>query len=174
MSESSEFEKKTIIQVTVVLIVLLFFVFVLNKSHSVENRFVEAQIGTHTVVLEVVDTPDSRVKGLSGREKLKEGTGMLFVFDEVGIHSIWMKDMLFSIDIVWARPSRGSSLLANEDSNGIDEVIEIVHVEENVSPESFPASFRSNIPAKYVIELESGFLETKNVLDGDIVSLLDY
>jgi uncharacterized membrane protein (UPF0127 family) len=51
--------------------------------------------------VEIADTPDSRSLGLMGRHSLDEGTGMLFVFDEEGNHSFWMKDMRFPIDIVW-------------------------------------------------------------------------
>lgn len=50
---------------------------------------------------EVADTPASRAQGLSGRDGLEEGKGMLFLFGERASHGFWMKGMRFPIDIVW-------------------------------------------------------------------------
>lgn len=55
----------------------------------------------YTVRAEVARTLAERRQGLSGREGLAEGTGVLFVFPMLDQHRIWMKDMRFSIDIVW-------------------------------------------------------------------------
>lgn len=49
----------------------------------------------------VADTPQKRQQGLSGREKLLPNTGMFFKFDTLEQQGIWMKDMNFSIDILW-------------------------------------------------------------------------
>ena len=51
--------------------------------------------------LEVANDPSSRTQGLSGREFLAEDAGMLFVFRAEGIHSFWMKDVPFSLDLVY-------------------------------------------------------------------------
>lgn len=50
---------------------------------------------------EVVDTDEGRERGLSGREKMGDGDGMLFVFPKRGLYPFWMKDMSFDLDIVW-------------------------------------------------------------------------
>src|SRR3989338_5701660 len=60
-----------------------------------------AKIGDQAVRVTVADTPESRERGLSGRDGLASDEGMLFVFQNDGYHTFWMKDMLFSIDIIW-------------------------------------------------------------------------
>lgn len=58
-------------------------------------------VGAHEFEVEVVDTPTARRQGLSGRESLPEGYGMLFLFDQPSRQGFWMRDMHFPIDILW-------------------------------------------------------------------------
>jgi hypothetical protein len=109
------------------------------------------RIGDTIVVAEVADTQALQVQGLSNRSSLPAGEGMLFVFDEEGGHSIWMKDMQFAIDIVWAA------------SNGT-----IITIEERVSPNTYPQTFSAAEPrARYVLEVPAGFIDTTGVGVGD-------
>jgi len=64
---------------------------------------------------------------------------MLFVFDKTSIVGIWMKDMLFDIDIVY-----------------VDENCIVVDYFDNVSPSSYPKIYYPSVPTKYVIEMNSG------------------
>ena len=112
------------------------------------------------LTIEVADTQESRELGLSGRAEIASGKGMLFVFDHPGKYGFWMKDMKFSIDMVWI----------NQD--GV-----VVHVERNASPSSYfdhtPALvFVNDVAAKYVLEIEEGkadayglFLGTKVIIE---------
>jgi uncharacterized membrane protein (UPF0127 family) len=88
----------------------------------------------------VADTLDKRILGLSNSTSLPENVdGMLFIFDSVDSHSIWMKDMNYNIDIFW-----------------LDQDFQIVHQELNISPGTYPSqSFSSPSPALYVLELPS-------------------
>jgi uncharacterized membrane protein (UPF0127 family) len=97
--------------------------------------------------------PD-RIKGLSGTPYLPEHVVKLFIFDSAAFHSIWMKDMKYSIDIIW-----------------VDEESKIVHIEEGASPESFPASFVTEVPAKYVIETVENFVSKNKIEVGNVVVL---
>lgn len=106
-------------------------------------------IGGTRVAVAVADTPEKRAQGLSGRTSLTDGTGMLFVFPEVGLHGFWMKDMQFSIDIIWL----------SEDGA-------VVHMAEDVPPESYPASFRPEEPALYVLEVPAGFVKAHHIATG--------
>jgi uncharacterized protein len=58
-------------------------------------------IGGVPVRVEIADGPAERAQGLSFRDGLASGTGMLFVFREPRTLSFWMKDMRFCLDIVW-------------------------------------------------------------------------
>ncbi len=53
------------------------------------------------VAAEVATTTEQKARGLSGRDGLAAGTGMLFPYASPEQIGIWMKDMQFPIDIVW-------------------------------------------------------------------------
>lgn len=108
------------------------------------------QVGTAIVRAEVADTERLWVRGLSGRAGLSMGEGMLFIFKEAGSHGIWMKEMQFSIDIIWAA----------EDGT-------IITIKERATPESYPESFHSSAPALYVLEVPAGFVAEAGVAVGD-------
>ena len=92
-------------------------------------------------LVEVVDTPETITKGLSGRRVLPQRQGMLFVFPKTEVHSMWMPNMYFPLDFVW-----------------MDDQKKIVKIEENVSPCSGTnncTSYSSLYPTKYAIELNA-------------------
>jgi hypothetical protein len=62
-------------------------------------------VGGASFKVELAVTQEQRTQGLSGRAGLAPGTGMLFVFDEEGRYSFWMKEMRFPLDLVWIGPS---------------------------------------------------------------------
>lgn len=115
-------------------------------------ELVPVVIGSTTVQASVADSIPERIKGLSGTPYLPEGVVKLFAFGAEGEHGIWMKDMNYPIDIIWIAKS------------GV-----IVHIEENVSPETYPESFSSPKPAWYVIEAQAGFVGAKKIALGDEV-----
>lgn len=108
----------------------------LDEPHG---RYDASQPGYKCLRLETVDSPEAIRQGLSGRESLPSDQGLLFVFPEPGQHCLWMKDMKFSIDMIW-----------------LDADKKVVTVKEDVQPDSFPDSFCPSSPAKYVIEVNSG------------------
>ena len=111
-------------------------------------------IGSVVVQASVADTLPKRIKGLSDTPFLPTGVVKLFAFGVPGSHSIWMKDMNYALDIIW-----------------VAEEGEIVHIEENVSPDTFPTSFASPTPAWFVVEANAGFVEQYQIKLGDEVIL---
>ncbi len=108
-------------------------------------------IGQTEIKAERADTETSRNQGLSNRRNLAKNTGMLFVFDKPGFYGFWMKEMRFSLDIIW-----------------IDEAWKIVDISKNVSPKSFPTTYVASEPVKYVLEVPAGFTTQNNLDIGDI------
>lgn len=104
--------------------------------------------------VQLADTVAERRQGLSGQDALENDEGMLFVFEEKGKHGFWMKDMKFSIDIIW-----------------IDENLTVIHLEEGVSPDTFPESFAPSVDAHYVLEVYTGQAEAQGIDLGDRVTL---
>lgn len=111
---------------------------------------VKARIASTTVDASVADSLSERIQGLSDTPFLPDHVVKLFVFGAEGSHSIWMKDMNYAIDILWL------------DEDGL-----VVHVEENISPDTYPESFASPTPAWYVVEANAGFVEKNGVKLGD-------
>ena len=111
-------------------------------------------VGNVEIEIEIADTPAERSQGLSGRRSLAENEGMLFVFDSSQIVSFWMKDMRFSIDIIW-----------------VSEELAIVGIEKNLSPATFPQTFSPTEPVKYVIEINAGWADNNNIGVGDSINL---
>lgn len=107
-------------------------------------------IGATEYKLEVADTQEARVQGLSDRKSLAHDTALLFVFDESSVQCFWMKDMQFPIDMVW-----------------VDENWRVVHIERNVSPNTYPDEKCPEKPAKYVIETNANM--TNQLRTGDHV-----
>jgi len=112
------------------------------------------QLAGQELYVSVAETPEARVRGLSGRTSLASNEGMLFIFDTAAKYGFWMKDMLFSIDILW-----------------LSDTGEVVYMEESILPATYPDVFAPNVPARYVLELPAGFAEAYSVKVGDIVRL---
>ncbi|PLS80582.1 hypothetical protein CYG49_04920 [Candidatus Saccharibacteria bacterium] len=109
-----------------------------------------AVINNRSIALDVADTADEREKGLSGTAQLQSNRGLLFVFEDTGYWSFWMKDMNYSIDIIWFNESR-----------------RVIHLEEKVSPNTYPRQFVPNTPAKYVLEIPAGRAKEYDIKLGD-------
>jgi uncharacterized membrane protein (UPF0127 family) len=113
------------------------------------GEVVPITIGAVAVRASVADSLAERMTGLSNTPSLPLNMVKLFVFDTDGSHSIWMKDMQYPIDIIWL------------DSEG-----RVVHIAPSVDPSTYPASFFSPVPARYVVEAGAGFAATHGVVPG--------
>ena len=119
-----------------------------SKLESVE--FPRGTIKIDDVVLEVqiADTEPRRVRGLMFQNQLPYDEGMIFVFNESGVYSLWMLNMQFSLDMIW-----------------FDEGGNVVHIEQNIPPCKSATEImacQSIIPsgeAKYILEVTSGFVQ---------------
>lgn len=113
-------------------------------------------IGDTRILIDLAVTNFEKEKGLGGRFFLSDNNGLLFVYEKEGFPAIWMKNMIFPIDIVW-----------------LDSQFRIVHVEKNISPNTYPSAFRTDLPAKYVLELNAGFLDLHDIHIGNELKLVE-
>lgn len=128
-----------------------------NNKETTETLFPNTQpihIKDVPVKASVADSWPERIAGLSNTPSLPEDTVKFFVFDSDGYHSIWMKDMNYSIDIIWV------------DKDGV-----IVDLVTEVSPDSYPDTFVPDTPARYVVETVSGFSKANQIAVGDKVEI---
>ena len=58
------------------------------------------------IKLNIADVYLKQIKGLSGQNVLSNNEGMLFIYQRIGKHAIWMKGMKFSIDVVWIKQQK--------------------------------------------------------------------
>ena len=58
-------------------------------------------IGEQTFTVEVADTPEAQRTGLSDRDDVPVGTGMLFPFGDPGPREVWMARTRVPLDIAW-------------------------------------------------------------------------
>jgi len=120
-------------------------------------NFPKGTIKIDSVVLqvEIADTEPARTRGLMFQEELPFDKGMIFIFDEEQIISMWMLNMQFPLDVIWF------------DSKG-----DVVHIEKNVVPcksaiETMTCTFQNaeNRKAKYVLEVTAGFVDKFNITE---------
>jgi len=119
------------------------------------NKKVEIKLGNSYLQVEIANTITKRERGLSLRKNLPENEGMLFIFKDSKTRSFWMKNMEFSVDIIW-----------------IDENLKVVGIERNISPATFPDKFESPKPVKYVLEVNANWAEKNKIKVGDKLDFL--
>lgn len=129
--------------------------FSLSTNNSSQSLPV-VKINNIPIEVELAKTQEQQARGLSRRVALAENQGMLFIYDVPGRYAFWMKDMRFSIDILWI---------------GADQ--KIVDISKNVSPESFPNVFQPSKPAQFVLEVNASFSDRNNIAVGDMVDFGD-
>lgn len=110
-------------------------------------------IGDIPMRVDIADSDAEREQGLSGRDDL-EVTGMIFVFDASDYHNIWMKDMRFAIDVIW-----------------ISEDLTVVGITKNLTPDTYPRSFRPPVPVRYLVETKPNYADTFGITVGKTVVL---
>ncbi len=100
--------------------------------------------------INLANTDELRALGLSYTDQIQENQGMLFIFDIPARYGFWMKDMRYSLDIIW-----------------IDEDYKIVDISKNIEPNTYPELFYPQSPVKYVLEVGAGFADRYSILNGD-------
>jgi len=117
---------------------------------SDEGRLVlHTASGDHSFNVEVVDTPESRAKGLMFRQDLADDAGMLFDFKGEQPVSFWMQNTFIPLDMIFV------------DAQG---VVKTVHV--NARPHD-TTSIPSEVPVQFVLEIPGGVSEKIGLKPGD-------
>src|SRR5215213_560068 len=70
------------------------------RSGSNGYRQVSVSVNGLVLIADIAATDEQRTKGLSVKDSLAENEAMLFVFNNEGEHTFWMKNMKFPIDII--------------------------------------------------------------------------
>jgi uncharacterized membrane protein (UPF0127 family) len=109
------------------------------------------KVGPHPLKVEVASTQAQLAQGLMFRERLGPEAGMLFIFDELAYHSMWMKNTLIPLSVAFV------------DAQGV-----ILNIEDMQPQTEDPHS--SAGPSVYAIETNLGWFARKKVKPGDKVT----
>lgn len=115
------------------------------------------RIHEKTYTVEIVSKEKDRAKGLSNRTSLAQNKGMLFIFDSAEYHAFWMKDMRFSIDMIFIKDKKIVTIYRN--------VLAPTTPEENANPPVYTPT----TPADKVLELTAGEVDANAIQEGDSV-----
>jgi len=107
---------------------------------------------------EVARSDSERARGLMYRAQLAKDRCMFFVYPEDGLHPIWMKNCLISLDVLWVA------------ADGT-----VVEIQENVPPcsplrgDDCP-SYGGSQPARHFVEFAAGTFKRLGLKVGDRLS----
>ncbi|SNZ01840.1 DUF192 domain-containing protein [Flagellimonas pacifica] len=102
--------------------------------------------------IEIAQSSYETETGLMYRESMKDTQGMLFIFDDVAMHSFYMKNTQIPLDIIY-----------------IDENLKIASFQKNAKPFD-ETGLSSGVPIKYVLEINAGLSDQLGLIVGDSVS----
>ena len=142
----------------IILLSLCFIIFLFyNEQRKEQHQLIAPAVEINDIIIpvELADTLEKHIQGLSDKEELIDG--MLFLFDERQIRSFWMKNMHFPIDIIWISHRR------------------VVNISKNLQPEGEnpKKTYSSIYPVYYVLEVNAGFCEQNNISIGDRVKIIN-
>lgn len=123
-----------------------------QPDHSTHSFF----LGSREYRFEVANSAHSRERGLSGRQSIGSD-GLLLVFPENNYYGIWMKEMLFDIDIIWIQGGK---------------VVDITTgVRAPVKPEltSDLQIFYPSVAIDLVLEMPAGMVSANQIQTGDVL-----
>lgn len=104
---------------------------------------------TLTLQVELADSPEERRRGLMFRQEMAPDHGMLFDFGRTAMISMWMRNTVLPLDMVFAnRKGR------------------IVHIHEGAVPYSEEV-ISSRRRVYYVLELNAGIVAELGIAEGD-------
>ena len=144
--------QKILISIFSTIAVVAATILLAGKFNS-KSKMPEVCFGKNCFDVEIADSKEERVRGLMFREKLEEGKGMLFIFEQEDIHSFWMKNTRISLDIIWISKDK-----------------EIVFISKNAQPckggDACP-TINPEKSALYVLEINAGLVDKTGVKIGD-------
>ncbi len=128
----------------------------LTASASVAAALPEVtlSIGPHQLTAEVAATDPSRSKGLMHRRMMPENRGMLFVFQSVALHGMWMMNTYLPLSVAFV------------DRDGT--IINIADMEPHTQ-----TTHGATRPAKYALEMNKGWFAKRGVKPGDRIDGLE-
>tara|TARA_R110002051_G_scaffold255120_2_gene314237 strand:- start:77211 stop:77705 length:495 start_codon:yes stop_codon:yes gene_type:complete len=152
---------------SVILMVVALLVFSCKEEHkkTIATQSIDfTHEGDLTIFLNASDTIKTKINiefaetdyetqtGLMYRKGMDNNQGMLFIFPDERMHSFYMKNTEFPLDIIY-----------------IKENLKIASFQENAQPLN-ETGLSSQVPIKYVLEINGGLAQELGLSIGDSIS----
>ncbi len=111
---------------------------------------IQLKIKNHEIYVEVANKKATQMAGLMFRKHMDSDNGMLFVFADSQPRSFWMKNTLIPLSIAYL-----------DNKGAILNILEM--------PPRTEETFLSQGPAKFALEMNSGWFEKYGLKPGDVV-----
>ena len=131
-----------------------------DDQQKISFQQMSVKVGKTSLLVEVASTPEQRRQGLMGRTHLDSDAGMLFVHPKPAILSFWMKDTHIPLSLGYFDASK--ILVQVLDMNP-----------EPGIPDQELTAYPSQEKVKYVLEVNQGWFQRKNINVGDILDARD-
>jgi uncharacterized protein len=113
-------------------------------------RTVRLNAGIHLITAELAIDDPMRTRGLMFRESLAANHGMLFVFDDKGVHCMWMRNTLIPLSVAF-----------------IEDDGKIVNIED-MKPQT-EDNHCARAPVRYALEMTQGWFTQRGLKPGAII-----
>ena len=113
---------------------------------------IQAKGQIHHFNVEIAETGEQRSHGLMFRKSMPQHHGMLFLFEDRQMITMWMKNTFIPLDIIFLNKSG-----------------DIVHIAKSAVPHSLD-HISSRIPVSAVLEVNAGVTDRLHIMVGDKIS----
>ena len=137
----------------------LFFVFTQlllfsRSSWAIEFEKKTIKIKDQLINVEIADTAEKSARGLMFRTELKEGHGMLFIFEDEAPRAFWMKNTFVHLSIAYINSKKC--------------IVDIQDMEASTSvAQKNHKTYPSAKPAMYALEVPKSWFTKKKIEVGD-------
>ncbi len=135
-----------------IFIIVIYLYFYSSKEYVLDHDYILRENNSE-ILLKSVSTPQEQNLGLGGIDYILDNEGMLFIFSEDTRYPFWMKDVKFSLDIIF-----------------LDSNYRVVHIsrDADVCNDDCPL-YISPVMYRYVIEVKAGITERFEIEVGDVL-----
>lgn len=142
------------------ILIVLFFtinISIFSAQQKANLIYIETPERSLPIQVDFATTKEEHARGLMFKKELKQGDGMLFVYEKPGTPFFWMKNMLISLDMLFI----GEDLKIKK----IFHQVPPCETEKNCPTYSHPEKI------KYVLEIPSGYAKANGIEVGQSLRL---
>lgn len=136
---------------------VVIFITILLITLLISGKSTKVLVNDQTFKIIVAKSDKDKQIGLSGKNKIEQDQGMLFIFDNPDYYSFWMKDMKFPIDIIYINGDKVTTVIDSAKPPG--------PTKGNL--ETYQPLYKSD----KVLEVNAGIANKYNIKKGTLVKI---